>query len=83
MPAAIALEPALAVIDTISAGEYAKVHWMAAGLLPAGEVRVRPSVALPSAAAVPDEMVSAVCASRGAASVKRAIAANWRTDLVL
>jgi hypothetical protein len=64
LPAAVALPPATALIETTAAGEYVKVHCTAAGSLPAGEVRVKFNVA-PPPDTVPDESASVSCASRG------------------
>jgi hypothetical protein len=65
LPAAVALTPAAALIETIAAGGYVRVHCTPAGWLPAGEVKVRFNVAAPFAAAVPDDNANASCADRG------------------
>lgn len=73
MPAEVALAPAAAAIETIAAGEYERVHWTPAGSLPAGEVKVRLNVALPPAAAVPDESARVSCAERWLAAQKNSV----------
>jgi hypothetical protein len=55
----------VALIETIAAGEYARVHCTPAGSLPAGEVNVRFSVALPPVFAIPDDSVKVLCAEMG------------------
>ena len=55
LPAALAAGPGTAVIDTISEGEYVRVHCSPAGWLPPEEVRDKPSDALPPWVAVPDD----------------------------
>ena len=55
LPAATAAAPALAEIATMSDGEYAKVHSMAAGWLPDGELIERLTETVPPGVITPDD----------------------------
>jgi hypothetical protein len=57
LPAAEADEPSAAVTDDIAEDGYPVVHEIAAGSLPATEARVRLSVTVPPAGAMPEESV--------------------------
>jgi len=66
LPALVAAVPAIAEMETTLLGGYVKVHWRAAGSLPAGDVRLRLREAVPLAAAVPDDSCrESVCAEPG------------------
>jgi len=55
LPAAVADAPALAEMATMSDVEYAKVHWIAAGWLPDGELSERLRETVPPGVAPPED----------------------------
>ena len=57
-PAALALVPATALIETMSLGVYVNAHCRPAGSLPLGELSVRFKLTLPPESAVPEANVS-------------------------
>ena len=70
--AAVALVPATAEIEAISAGVYTKVHCRAAGSVPAGAVRVRFRVTLPPGVVLADDNANvSFCADALAANPNR------------
>ena len=58
LPAAVALEPATALMVAILLVAYVSVHWTPAGSLPAGELNDKFSATAPPGAAAPDDNVS-------------------------
>ena len=81
LPAALALDPAVALRDATFVAGYVSVHWSPAGSLPAGEVSVRFSGIVPPGALLPDANAIVSCANAAGATARRTATATPRVNV--